>query len=93
MTFHHLGITLKQLRYCTCWSLSLVCILFVSGGGWCDTHVVLINNILFLQHIHQLGMERQKRHVLAPFDRDTRIVANVLEHGVVHIDVTYSETS
>ena len=31
-------------------------------------------------------MERQKRHVLTPFDLDTRIAANVSEHA--GIDVT-----
>ena len=57
----------------------------MSGGGWCNTHVVLISNILFLQHIRQVGMERQKRHVLAPFDRDTRIAVNVSEHGGIDV--------
>ena len=55
-------------------------------GGVIHMYIVLISNTLFLQHIRQVGMERQKRHMLAPFERDTRIAGNVSEHG--GIDVT-----
>ena len=50
-----------------------------------STHIVLISNMMFLQHIRQVGMERQKCHVLAPYDRDTRIAANVSEHGGIGV--------
>ena len=39
--------------------------------------------------IRQVGMETQKRHVLALFDRDTRMAVNVSEQNV--IDVTQKQ--
>ena len=69
MTLHHLGITPK---------VTPLCLLVIKPEAWCvffscrvvggaiHTHAVLISNIFFLQYIRQVGMERQKGHVLAP---------------------------
>ena len=44
-----------------------------------------VGNILFLQHIRQVGIEKKKRHVLAPQDHE-KMASNGSEHE--GIDVT-----
>ena len=63
---------------------------FMTGDGWyvqC-TWCSVISNFLLLQHIRQVGMATQKRHVLAACDRDTMRLKNSnkhMEHGGMNV--------